>query len=303
MGKSRNKEIIVIIWTYLIMGINILIIFTLSPALVLATFSIFFSTGHTISLAQGFAALQVLGTLNMPIRWIPGFVGTLLQFTVSMRRIQKFLICDEVNPAIVEHNSRECRQKDLDILVEDSSFSWGGLKDDDKKQGKPSSKKEDSKEETKGSADKVDAINEGSSEDLDSSQASTTSNSEEDKEEVIRVEDSIQVKNLDLKIHKGEFVCVIGGVGSGKSSLISALLGDMIYMDEDTIEEFKGKKIDDTVRHQLIERSKQHKGKIKLGGSLSYVQQTPWIQNKTIRDNILFGLPMDEDKYNRVIEL
>lgn len=74
------------------MGSNVFIMFTLGPALILATFSIYFGTGHTITLAKGFAALQVLNSLNMPIRWIPSFIGTFLQFTVSMRRIQKFLV-------------------------------------------------------------------------------------------------------------------------------------------------------------------------------------------------------------------
>lgn len=60
-----------------------------------------------MTLAQGFASLQVLGQLNMPLRWIPQFIGVFMQFTVSMRRIQKFLICDEINPAIVEQNNPE----------------------------------------------------------------------------------------------------------------------------------------------------------------------------------------------------
>lgn len=46
----------------------------------------------------------------------------------------------------------------------------------------------------------------------------------------MKVEDAINLKNISLKIKKGEFVCVIGEVGSGKSSLISALLADMIYV-------------------------------------------------------------------------
>lgn len=74
-------------------------------------------------------------------------------------------------------------------------------------------------------------------------------------------------------------------------------------MDDETVKEYQGKKMDDETRHEIIERSKQHKSKVKLGGSISYVQQIPWIQNKTIRDNILFGLPMDEDRYNNTIHL
>jgi ATP-binding cassette subfamily C (CFTR/MRP) protein 1 len=265
-----------------------------------------------MSLAQGFACLQVLASLNMPIRWIPGFIGTLLQFTVSMRRIQKFLTCDEMYPAIVEHDSKECKNNGIDVLVEGASFSWGGLRDEDVK--KPKGKDDKPNEESKTNDGDSRGFNAGinddknsdgdknSDEDLDSSHASTTSDSGEESQ-VINVDDSIQVKDLDLKIQKGEFICIIGGVGSGKSSLISALLGDMIYMSEDTISEYQGKKMDDKVRHEIIEKSKAHKGIVKLGGSVSLVQQTPWIQNKTIRDNVLFGLPLDEDKYNKTIEL
>ena len=44
------------------------------------------------------------------------------------------------------------------------------------------------------------------------------------------------------------------------------------------------------------------KGVVRLGGSVWLVQQNPWIQNKTIRDNILFGLPLHKERYNRTIE-
>jgi len=136
---------------------------------------------------------------------------------------------------------------------------------------------------------------------LDGSNASTTSDSEND-EKQNKVEEGIQIKDLNLEVQKGEFICVIGGVGSGKSSLISALLGDMIYISDETIEEYKGQMFDE-VRSEIIERSNQEKSIVKLGGSISYVQHTPWIQNKTIRDNITFGLPLEDEKYNKTIEL
>lgn len=41
------------------------------------------------------------------------------------------------------------------------------------------------------------------------------------------------MKNLNLKIKKGEFVCIIGDVGSGKSSLLSALIGDLLYIKQE----------------------------------------------------------------------
>lgn len=53
-------------------------------------------------------------------------------------------------------------------------------------------------------------------------------------EEVVEVEkplkDFLNLRNVDLRVKKGEFVCVIGDVGSGKSSLLSAIIGDMIYL-------------------------------------------------------------------------
>ena len=40
-----------------------------------------------------------------------------------------------------------------------------------------------------------------------------------------------------------------------------------------------------------------HDGVVMLGDSLWVEQQSPWIQNKTIRDNILFGLPFHKERY------
>lgn len=45
----------------------------------------------------------------------------------------------------------------------------------------------------------------------------------------------ITLKSIDIKIKRGEFVAIIGEVGSGKSSLISALIGDMIFIDNETV--------------------------------------------------------------------
>ncbi len=41
-------------------------------------------------------------------------------------------------------------------------------------------------------------------------------------------------------------------------------------------------------------------GEVHVGGTMAYVPQTPWVQNLTLRDNILFGLPYDEAKYKEV---
>ncbi|XP_063347090.1 ATP-binding cassette sub-family C member 2-like isoform X2 [Pelmatolapia mariae] len=82
------------------------------------------------------------------------------------------------------------------------------------------------------------------------------------------------LKDVNLDIEPGRLVAVVGAVGSGKSSLMSALLGEM---------------------HST-------KGFINIMGSLAFVPQQAWIQNATLRDNILFGSPHEEENFKKVIQ-
>ncbi|XP_019855858.1 PREDICTED: multidrug resistance-associated protein 1-like isoform X2 [Amphimedon queenslandica] len=80
--------------------------------------------------------------------------------------------------------------------------------------------------------------------------------------------------NINLSVETGELVAIVGHVGAGKSSLISALLGQM----------------------------KKLCGEVSLKGRLSYVPQLAWIQNATIRDNIVFGKKFDDILYNETLQ-
>uniref|UniRef100_A0A669DKL9 ABC-type glutathione-S-conjugate transporter n=1 Tax=Oreochromis niloticus TaxID=8128 RepID=A0A669DKL9_ORENI len=82
------------------------------------------------------------------------------------------------------------------------------------------------------------------------------------------------LKDVNLDIEPGQLVAVVGAVGSGKSSLMSALLGEM---------------------HST-------KGFINIMGSLAFVPQQAWIQNATLKDNILFGSPHEEENFKKVIQ-
>lgn len=81
------------------------------------------------------------------------------------------------------------------------------------------------------------------------------------------------IKNLNFEIKKGELAAIVGTVGSGKSSLLASFIGEM---------------------HKIS-------GTVRVSGSTGYVAQTAWIQNGTIQENILFGSPMDRNKYKNVI--
>uniref|UniRef100_A0A4W5KZC6 ABC-type glutathione-S-conjugate transporter n=1 Tax=Hucho hucho TaxID=62062 RepID=A0A4W5KZC6_9TELE len=80
--------------------------------------------------------------------------------------------------------------------------------------------------------------------------------------------------SVSLEIKPGKLVAVVGVVGSGKSSLISAMLGEM---------------------HSA-------KGFVNVQGSVALVPQQAWIQNATLRDNILFGYPLEDSRFQATLE-
>uniref|UniRef100_A0A3B4V2W9 Multidrug resistance-associated protein 1 n=1 Tax=Seriola dumerili TaxID=41447 RepID=A0A3B4V2W9_SERDU len=92
-------------------------------------------------------------------------------------------------------------------------------------------------------------------------------------------EDSVEHRaaagcEMNMCIPEGSLVAVVGHVGSGKSSLLSALLGEMDKLE----------------------------GTVAVKGSVAYVPQQAWIQNSTLRDNIMFGQERREAWYHRVVD-
>ena len=87
--------------------------------------------------------------------------------------------------------------------------------------------------------------------------------------------DPVQLRDLNWKVEHGQLVAVVGVVGSGKSSLLSALLGDM----------------------QRVEGDANMNGDEKI----AYVPQQAWMQNTTLQNNILFGKPYKQGLYEKVI--
>ena len=117
------------------------------------------------------------------------------------------------------------------------------------------------------------------------------------------------LKNINLEVKRGEFVCIIGDTGAGKSSLLSAVIGDMIFVPDAEIHAFGG--LDQQGDKDSFDQLRQRvlgpgftavKKPIQVSGSISYVEQTSWIQNKTIKDNVLFGQALDEQRYAETIK-
>ena len=83
------------------------------------------------------------------------------------------------------------------------------------------------------------------------------------------------LKDVDVSITRGELVAVVGRVGSGKTALAAAFLGEL----------------------------KKWGGEVTLNGNVAYAAQGPWVLNATLRENVLFGSVYDEEWYKRVIQV
>ena len=82
------------------------------------------------------------------------------------------------------------------------------------------------------------------------------------------------LRKINLNVQKGNLIAVVGKVGTGKSSLLSAMLGEV---------------------HRVS-------GDVTICGKVAYVAQQPWIQNETVRDNITFTKKYKAEKYNSTVE-
>ncbi|KAH8413305.1 hypothetical protein KR009_009960 [Drosophila setifemur] len=80
--------------------------------------------------------------------------------------------------------------------------------------------------------------------------------------------------NINMSLRRGQLVAVIGPVGAGKSSLVQAILGELV----------------------------PEAGSVQVHGRYSFASQEPWLFNASVRDNILFGLPMDKQRYRTVLK-
>jgi ABC-type cobalamin/Fe3+-siderophores transport system ATPase subunit len=61
----------------------------------------------------------------------------------------------------------------------------------------------------------------------------------------------VTLKELNFKINKGEFICILGDVGSGKSSIISAMIGDLLYLENDFYKLFKNMDYDQYLNERI----------------------------------------------------
>lgn len=226
-------------------------------------------TRGTMSSQVVFVSVTLFGRLAKPIGRLSQIVSHSISLNVAVKRIQSFLLQEELDDAQIEYFDAPSRQgsspsesggsngliqvkrsasdvtlsqagsKAVSISVQDATFSWD--------QTTAESKKEMSTLKEK----KSDRV--------------TTPTSDQGAAPAL--------VDINLEIPSGSLSILMGRVGQGKSSLLGAIIGDMY----------------------------KHKGRVRVCGQLAYVPQQAWITNASLRENILFGNDLDQERYDRII--
>ena len=110
------------------------------------------------------------------------------------------------------------------------------------------------------------------------------------------------LRGVALSIPAGSLVAVVGRVGSGKSSLLAALLHELeaTELGESRLRATEANKGLTEVTGQT--RTQQGPPRVAVCGSVAYCAQEPWIQNTTLKDNVCFSRAFDPVRYATVID-
>ncbi|KAG0326667.1 hypothetical protein BG000_001289, partial [Podila horticola] len=222
-------------------------------------------TRGTMSAQVVFVSVTLFSRLAKPIGRASQIVSQTISLNVAVKRIQSFMLQEELDEAQIEYFDSPSRQglsfesgglievknsvsdvtlsqpgsKVVSISIQDATFSWDPATSESKKESSGS------KEEK--------------------SDRATTPTSDQGAGPAL--------VDINLEIPSGSLSILMGRVGQGKSSLLSAIIGDMY----------------------------KYKGRVRVYGQLAYVPQQAWIINASLKENILFGKDLDQERYDRII--
>jgi ABC-type multidrug transport system fused ATPase/permease subunit len=316
---ARGQELNALDMRYYITTISQTLLWFAPIAMSIASIGLYQYLNDEFKIADVFTSLGIFTSFKGLLRNLPNTLDVFVETLISLSRIEKFLDLQEVDDTNIEKYEDISMKNKIALQITNGNFTWN-------KNYKPKSIISEKlniniHEEEKDMNNKINSAdvrkpklrrktmmelkvpdfnnkkkNEFFSSDDESSEESGSESDENTIEENIKKvdeDDAISLnesqkgiknpklyalKNINFTIKEGEFVCIIGEVGSGKSSLIQALLNNMIQINKD-------------------------ESRVIINGSISYVPQEAWIQNDTLRNNILFYLPYDANKYYHILEI
>ena len=132
--QKRRVHEIRAYWTLAIwLGLVIASLYFFPNILSSVVFSTYIGTGHNIDLATVFSVIVFFDLIKEPLRSLPLFLSSVIQFQVAMRRVQKFIDTKEVDPdKMIKHVKHKAIEHIYAVEVTNHSFSWG-IKSEEKK--------------------------------------------------------------------------------------------------------------------------------------------------------------------------
>jgi ABC-type multidrug transport system fused ATPase/permease subunit len=256
-----------------------------------------------LTAATAFTTVALFNLMRFPFAFMPMGLLQYIQSKIALKRLERYLALPELTqyvqdtpPPDTPPDSVYAQSGSISIL--DGSFSWVDpdgpeirpVQDEEKK--KP---KRESRASRRASRRKSNITTTTTSEDGGDAAATALANNRNMSHSMHSLASSagteesgkglgITLQNITCQIAPGSLVAVVGSVGSGKSSFLSAILGEM--------ESIQNSKV-------YVPRQESEKD---MHGFVSYCSQTPWVVNDTLRGNILFGRDYDEARYDRVVK-
>ncbi|KAG1744460.1 ABC protein [Suillus lakei] len=243
--ELRKKELRDLQWILHAGSMNMAVSLSLPALTGTLAFVAYSLTTHDFNVAAVFVSLSLFQILRQPMMFLPHAMSAIPDASSAIQRITQVFRAELIpEDALVINTDQE-----LALVVNDATFEWESFEQDS---GEAFSSR-------KGGGRDKSAKDNGT------------------KEQPAPTKDAplFRVNNVTMTIPRGQLVAIVGPVGSGKSSLLQGLIGEM----------------------------RKVSGHVSFGGRIGYCPQTAWIQNSTLRDNITFGQPFEEDRYWRVIEI
>uniref|UniRef100_A0A8C4Y8S2 ATP-binding cassette sub-family C member 5 n=1 Tax=Gopherus evgoodei TaxID=1825980 RepID=A0A8C4Y8S2_9SAUR len=206
-----------------------------------------------LTASVAFSVIAMFNVMKFSITILPFSVKAVAEAKVSLTRLKKILLT-EIPPVYV----KQLKNSENAVVMENATLSWECLNEHSRKNNNENSMNGKSAYKCQPKPEPV----------LPHSETSIRETGKEGSE-------AIALHNLSFTVKKGKVLGICGNVGSGKSSVISAILGQMYLYD----------------------------GTVGVDGTLAYVSQQAWIFYGNVKQNILFGEEYSEERYNYAINV
>ncbi|KAI4139185.1 MAG: hypothetical protein LQ341_004313 [Variospora aurantia] len=216
-------------------------------------------SNHALDPAPIFSSLALFNSLRLPLNLLPLVIGQVIDAWASVGRIQDFLLAEEQS----DDFEWDMEGKNA-VMMSEADFTWERTITQDEGKIGSQTKKETKEAKKTMKAEKAAVKARRPSMAGDGANGASLRSASE----------PFRLQGMDFSVGRNELVAVIGGVGSGKSSLLAALAGDM----------------------------RRTKGEVTLGSSRAFCPQYAWIQNATVRENIVFGKDYERNWYDEVVD-